>query len=119
MTTGIQISSTNFNGQIANITFYPDTGGTISLGANVLPYTTELEYYYGSYELYFGAYDKTCFTYISNPDTNFLLQENYSLILQEDGFGILIDTEQPINPLLVGNDEYLSVGDDEYLEFTN
>lgn len=90
MTTGVQISSANFNGQIANITFYPDTGGTISLGANVLPYTTELEYIYGSYELYFGAFDKTCFAYISNPGTDFLLQENYSLILQEDNFGILL-----------------------------
>lgn len=41
------------------------------------------------------------------------------MIMQEDGFGILIDVEQPVNPLLVGNDEYLSVGDDEYLEFTD
>lgn len=90
MTTGVQISSVNFDGQIANITFYPDTGGTISLGANVLPYTTELEYIYGSYELYFGAFDRTCFAYISNPGTDFLLQENYSLILQEDNFGILL-----------------------------
>lgn len=69
MTTGVQISSVNFDGQIANITFYPDTGGTISLGANVLPYTTQLEYYYGSYELYFGAFDETCFAYINNPIT--------------------------------------------------
>jgi hypothetical protein len=90
MTTGVQISSTNFNGQIANITFYPDTGGTISLGANVLPYTTQLEYYFGSYELYFGAYDKTCYTYISNPDTNYLLQENYATLDQEDNSKILI-----------------------------
>ncbi len=90
MTTGVQISSDNFNGQIANITFYPDTGGTISLGANVLPYTTELEYIYGVYELYFGAFDKTCFAYISNPDTNYLLQENYFTLDQEDNSKILI-----------------------------
>ena len=53
------------------------------------------------------------------PDEGFLLQEDYFMILQEDGFGILIETEQLVNPLLVGNDEYLSVGDDEYLEFTD
>jgi hypothetical protein len=90
MTTGVQISSTNFNGQIANITFYPDTGGTVSLGANVLPYTVELEYFNGSYELYFGAFDQTCYTYISNPDTNYLLQEDYSTLDQEDNYKILI-----------------------------
>jgi len=90
MTTGVQISSANFNGQIANITFYPDTGGTISLGANVLPYTTELEYIYGVYELYFGAFDKTCLVYISNPNTNYLLQENYFTLDQEDNSKILI-----------------------------
>lgn len=90
MTTGVEISSVNYNGQIANIAFYPDTGGTVSLGANVLPHTFELEYVYGSYELYFGAFDKTCFTYISNPDTNYLLQENYTTLDQEDNSKILI-----------------------------
>lgn len=87
---GVVISSTNYNGQIANVTFYPDTGGTISLGANVLPHTFDLDYYYGSYELFFGAFGTTCYTYISNPDTNFLLQENYGLLLQEDLSAILI-----------------------------
>ena len=87
---GVVISSANYVGQIANVTFYPDTGGTISLGANVLPHTFDLDYYYGSYELYFGAFGTTCYTYISNPDTNYLLQENYSTLDQEDGFKILI-----------------------------
>jgi len=95
MTTGVQISSVNYNGQIANITYYPDTGGTISLGANILPYTVELEYYYGSYELYFGAFDNTCYAYLSNPDTNFLLQENYSTLDQEDNSKIIIEFPSP------------------------
>jgi hypothetical protein len=29
------------------------------------------------------------------PDNNFLLQEDYFMILQEDGFGIYIETEIP------------------------
>lgn len=90
MSVGIEISSVNFNNHIADITFYPDTGGTVNLGYNLIPYTTQLDYIFGSYELYFSADNRTCFAYISNPDTNFLLQENYSLILQEDGDGILL-----------------------------
>ena len=90
MSTGIQISSVNFNNHVADITFYPDTGGTVNLGYNLIPYTTELDYVYGSYELYFSADNRTCFTYISNPDTNYLLQENFSTLDQEDNSKILI-----------------------------
>ncbi len=69
----------------------------------------------------------------SLPDSNFLLQENYSMILQQDGFGILIQFAGPtptptntpsptppdvlIDPILVGVDEYLIVGNNEYLKY--
>ena len=56
----IQITSTNFNGQLADITFYPCSGGSISLGVQVLPYTYNNDNYEGSYDLYFSAYNKTC-----------------------------------------------------------
>lgn len=88
MSTGIIISSNNFNNHIADITFYPDTGGTVSLGSQLIPYTVQLDYVYGVYDLYFSADTRTCTSYLGNPDTNLLLQENYSLLLQEDGFGI-------------------------------
>jgi hypothetical protein len=76
----------------------------------------------------------------TTPDTNFLLQEDYFMILQEDGFGILIQVAGPtptptptptntptptiinevlINPILIDNDEYLSVGNNEYLMFVD
>lgn len=90
MSIGIQILSNNFNNHIADITFYPDTGGTVNLGTHLIPYTTELDYVYGSYELYFSEDNRTCYAYISNPNTDFLLQENFSLILQEDSSGILL-----------------------------
>ena len=90
MSFGILISSSNFSGQTADITFYPDTGGTINIGSQVLPYTFVTDYYYGSYEIYFSSYPKTCYTYMSNPDTDFLLQENFSLIQQEDITNIII-----------------------------
>ena len=69
----------------------------------------------------------------TTPDTNFLLQEDLFMMLQEDGFGILIQYASPtptpsptptndailINPVLMGNNEYLSVGNNEYLMFVN
>lgn len=90
MGTGVVISSNNYNGQIANINFYPDTGGTISLGANVLPHEFDMDYYYGVYKLYFAVYDTTCYTYINNPDSDYLLQENYFTLDQENNSKILI-----------------------------
>jgi hypothetical protein len=63
----IQISSINFDDQYSEITYYPDTGGTINLGYHMLPYSVNLEYYYGQYDLYFSAYPKTCTTYLINP----------------------------------------------------
>lgn len=88
MGTTIQISSVNYNGQTADITFYPDTGGTISLGSQILPYTVELNYIYGTYELYFPLTDNTCFTYLTQS-TYYLLQEDGGSILQENGFNLL------------------------------
>ena len=60
MANTVQISSNNYSGQIANITFYPCTGGTISLGSQTIPYTYSSNYYYGQYSLYFSAYNSTC-----------------------------------------------------------
>jgi hypothetical protein len=56
----VEISSNNYIGQIADITFYPCSGGTTSLGEHVLPYTYQSTYYYGQYSLYFSAYNSTC-----------------------------------------------------------
>lgn len=67
MSSIVEISSVNFYGEIAEITFYPDTGGTVNLGSHLLPYTVILDYYYGLYELYFSAYPKTCIVSINNP----------------------------------------------------
>lgn len=87
---GVVISSVNYAGQLADITYYPDTGGTIYLGVNVLPHTFDLDYYYGVYVLYFSEFDKTCYISFNNPDTNYLLQENGFTLDQEDGSKILI-----------------------------
>jgi len=40
------ISSTNYNGQLGDITFYPDTGGTFNLGYQLIPYYYVADYIY-------------------------------------------------------------------------
>lgn len=63
----ILISTVNYNGQIADIIFSPDTGGTVNLGSYVLPQQLELDYVYGNYDLSFSAYGNTCSFYLSDP----------------------------------------------------
>jgi hypothetical protein len=60
MATVIQILTTNYSGETAQITFTPCSGGTIDLGNQVLPYNYESDNYQGSYSLYFSAFTKTC-----------------------------------------------------------
>jgi len=47
----ITISSVNFSGFNADFTFYPFTGGTISLGNNIIPYSFTSNNYEGVYEM--------------------------------------------------------------------
>ena len=56
----IQIQSTNYNGQLADITFYPCSGGSISLGVQTIPYTYTNDNYEGTYDLFFSAFSQTC-----------------------------------------------------------
>ena len=56
----VKIGSNNYNGESATITFYPDTGGTISVGTYNLPYFFNSDYVYGKYILYFQDFDYSC-----------------------------------------------------------
>ena len=58
--TTVEILTTNFSGETAQITFTPCSGGTIDLGAQVLPYNYVSDNYEGSYSLYFPDFTKTC-----------------------------------------------------------
>jgi hypothetical protein len=88
----LRIVSTNYNGQTAMITYYPDTGGTINLGTQVLPYDYIAPYFYGTYTLFFPAFGSTCTLYVEDLSGNFLLQENGDYIFQEDYSKIIIET---------------------------
>jgi len=64
----LEILTTNYSGQIADIVFNPCSGGTINLGNQLLPYNYVSEYIYGEYELTFSAYGGSqCFLSIPCP----------------------------------------------------
>ena len=49
----VQITSNNYNGQTAFVTFYPCSGETpITIGYVTIPYNYEADYYLGTYTLY-------------------------------------------------------------------
>ena len=67
----IQITSTNYNGQTAQVTFYsvsaPNT--PVNLGPQTLPYSRSGNDVYGSYELNFTAYNKVCVVTLDGTTT--------------------------------------------------
>lgn len=58
----IEITSVNYNGQTAQITFYSEDAPIIpvSLGSHTIPYSRTDVDVYGTYELNFAAYSKVC-----------------------------------------------------------
>jgi len=54
---GVTIFSENLSGLTANVTFYPCSGGTISLGDQVFPFNYVDDYYFGQYDCYVPLYD--------------------------------------------------------------
>jgi hypothetical protein len=59
MAIGVRILSNNLSGLTTNVTYYPESGGTISLGEKVFPFEYITEYYYGTYVCYVPTYDYT------------------------------------------------------------
>jgi hypothetical protein len=67
----IQITSANYNGQTAQITFYSVTAPTtpVNLGPHTIPYSRSGDDVYGNYELNFTAYNKVCYAVLNGPTT--------------------------------------------------
>jgi len=59
MIQGIRITSTNLSGLTANVTFSAETGGTINLSGQTIPFNNISDYPYGTYELEVPLYDRT------------------------------------------------------------
>ena len=68
MTSTVVIGTRNYSGETANITFYPETGGTINVGSHIVPYNYSTDYFFGKYELFFSAYNFTCDFTISSSN---------------------------------------------------
>ena len=56
----ITLNDTNYSGYSADITFSAYTGGSISLGTHNIPSTFSSDYYFGTYDLYYSQFNKTC-----------------------------------------------------------
>jgi hypothetical protein len=59
------LKSDNFSGDVANITFYPLTGGSINIGPQIIPYVYVTDYYEGTYNLNFTAQSQSCEVFVS------------------------------------------------------
>jgi hypothetical protein len=53
---GVSISSVSLSGLTTEVTFFPETGGTINLGTQVFPFTYISDYFYGTYNCYVPTY---------------------------------------------------------------
>jgi hypothetical protein len=84
----VKIQTQNYSGKTANITFFPDIGGTIDVGSHVVPYDYYAEYYYGNFELYFPEYGDTCFFTVPNPVTPTTTTTTTNDILTEVSFAL-------------------------------
>lgn len=51
------ILSDNLSGQTTDVTYFPETGGTINLGTQVFPFSYIADYYYGTYDCYVPTYN--------------------------------------------------------------
>jgi hypothetical protein len=77
----IQITSVNYNNEVASITFYSSSDPTtpVSLGSHTIPYIRTDVDVYGTYELNFPAYSKTCSVTLDPPYiASFDLDVNYA-----------------------------------------
>jgi len=68
MSATVKIGSSNYSGQAATITFLPETGGTINIGSQVVPYDYVTNYFYGTYNLYFDQFEYNCSFTISSSN---------------------------------------------------
>jgi len=70
---GVTIFSENLSGLTANVTFYPCSGGTISLGDQVFPFNYVDDYYFGQFDCYVPLYDYNYILEIPCPSPTYEL----------------------------------------------
>lgn len=56
MAIGVRILSDNLSGLTTNVTYLPESGGTIDLGVQTFPFNYISDYYFGTYNCYVPTY---------------------------------------------------------------
>lgn len=64
---GVSIFSENLSGLTTEVTFLPQTGGTVDLGEQVFPFSYIADYYYGTYNCYVPTYAYTYTVVVPAP----------------------------------------------------
>jgi uncharacterized delta-60 repeat protein len=59
MAIGVRILSDNLSGLTTNVTYLPESGGTIDLGTQTFPFNYISDYYWGTYNCYVPTYATT------------------------------------------------------------
>jgi hypothetical protein len=80
MIQGIRITSQNLSGDTANVTFNPQTGGTINLGTQTIPFNNITNYPYGSYELFVPEFNYTYDVIVPAPQNG---QDEYTTTVRD------------------------------------
>ena len=75
MIQGIRITSQNLSGDTANVTFNPQTGGTVNLGTQTIPFNNITNYPYGTYELFVPEFNYTYDVIVPAPQNG---QDEYT-----------------------------------------
>ena len=80
MIQGIRITSQNLSGDTANVTFNPQTGGTINLGTQTIPFNNITNYPYGTYELFVPEFNYTYDVIVPAPQNG---QDEYTTTVRD------------------------------------
>lgn len=67
MALGVRILSINLSGLTTDVTYLPESGGTINLGNQVFPFNNISEYYWGTYNCYVPTYGYTYSVSVTGP----------------------------------------------------
>jgi hypothetical protein len=89
MVSYLEILTTNYNGQDAEITHIDCDGNVINIGTVTLPYLYESEDYRGTYSIYIPNYDKTCDLEV--PCLPFITDESGNFLISENGFYLIVE----------------------------
>lgn len=68
MAIGVRILSDNLSGLTTNVTYLPESGGTIDLGTQTFPFNYISDYYFGTYNCYVPTYATTYSVEVTEPD---------------------------------------------------